>query len=58
MAGGALSASASEAQTILTALDGEERELDTGDAVTFAVAKAGTGPAYELSVVLVYKLLN
>ena len=58
VAGGALSANASEAQTILAALDGEERELDTGDAVTFAVAKAGTGPAYELSVVLVYKLLN
>lgn len=58
VAGGALGSDSSEAQTILAALDGEERELDAGDVVTFAVAKAGTGPAYELSVVLVYKLIN
>ena len=57
-AGGALTADTAEEQTILAALDGEELELEKGEAVTFAVAKSGTGPAYELHVVLVYKLAN
>lgn len=57
-AGGDLAANTAEEQTILAALDGEERELEKGDVVTFAVAEAGGGKAYDLTVVLVYKLIN
>lgn len=58
VAGGALTADTPEEQTLLAALDGEELELEKGEAVTFAVAKTGTGPAYEFHVVLVYRLAN
>ena len=58
VAGGALTGDTSSEQTSLAALDGDELELEKGEAVTFAVAKSGTGPAYELHVVLVYRLAN
>jgi len=58
VAGGALTADTAEEQTILAALDGEELEVEKGESVTFAVAKSGTGPAYELHVVLVYRLAD
>ena len=57
-AGGALTKDVPVEQTILTAMSGTKRELSKGDAVTFAVAKASDGKAYELHVVLVYTLVN
>lgn len=56
VAGGALAANTAEAQTLGATMIGTLLELDTGGAVTFAVAKAGTGPAYEFRVALVYQL--
>lgn len=57
-AGGALTKDTPVEQTILTALSGTKRELTKGSVVTFGVAKANSGKAYELHVVLVYKLVN
>ena len=58
VAGGALGANAAEQQAFDAAMTGELLEMSKGDVVTFAVAEAGTGPAYDLHVVLVYKLIN
>ena len=58
VAGGALAAGDSELQTFGATMVGDKLELEKGEEVTFAVAKAGTGPAYELSVELIYKLVN
>jgi hypothetical protein len=55
LAGGNLAADTAEAQTLGASMIGEKLELDTGDAVTLAVAKAGTGPAYEFRVAFVYR---
>tara|TARA_Y100000592_G_C5348896_1_gene257905 strand:- start:213 stop:602 length:390 start_codon:yes stop_codon:yes gene_type:complete len=57
-AGGTLAAGDSELQTLGTTMVGDKLELEKGEEVTFAVAVGGTGPAYELSVELVYKLVN
>lgn len=57
VAGGALTANTPEAQTLGASMVGTKLEVEQGDAVTFAVAKAGTGPAYELNVALVYELI-
>ena len=56
--GGSLAAGDTEAQTFGATMVGDKLELEKGEEVTFAVAKGGTGPAYELSVELVYKLVN
>ena len=45
-------------QTLAAAMVGDKLEVSKGDVITFAVAKGGTGPAYELNVVLVYRLAN
>ena len=58
VAGGALAAGDTEAQTLGTTMIGKKLELRKGEEVTFAVAKGGTGPAYRLAVELVYKLVN
>ena len=57
-AGGALAAGDTEAQTLGTTMIGKKLELKKGEEVTFAVAENGTGPAFELSIELVYKLVN
>ena len=57
-AGGTLAAGDSELQTLGTTMVGDKLELSKGEEVTFAVTKGGTGPAYELSVELIYKLVN
>ena len=44
--------------TLGTTMIGEKLELKKGEEVTFAVAENGTGPAFELSIELVYKLVN
>ena len=58
VAGGALAAGDTELQTLGATMVGDKLELEKGEEVTFAVAKTGTGPAYELSIELVYKLVN
>ena len=58
VAGGALAAGDSELQTFGATMVGDKLELEKGEEVTFAVTKGGTGPAYELSVELIYKLVN
>ena len=57
VAGGAFTANTPEAQTLNTSLTGTKLEVGQGDAITFAVAKAGTGPAYELNVSLEFELV-
>jgi hypothetical protein len=57
-AGGALSAGDALAMTLGTTMIGEKLELKKGEEVTFAIAKTGTGPAYGISIELVYKLVN
>lgn len=57
VAGGAFTANTPEAQTLNTSLTGTKPEVSQGDAITFAVAKAGTGPAYELNVSLEFELV-
>ena len=57
-AGGDLAANTCPEQTIGTSMVGDKLEVTKGDVVTFAVAETGTGPAYELNVVLVYRLAN
>ena len=57
-AGGDLTANTCPEQTIGTSMVGDKLEVTKGDVVTFAVAETGTGPAYELNVVLVYRLAN
>lgn len=57
-AGGALAANTCPEQTIGASMVGDKLEVTKGDVVTFAVAETGTGPAYELNVVLVYRLAN
>ena len=58
VASGALAAGDSELQTFGATMVGDKLELSKGEEVTFAVTKGGTGPAYELSVELIYKLVN
>ncbi len=58
VAGGALTGDTAPEQTFGTTMIGSKLEVTKGSVVTFAVAKAGTGPAYELNVVLVYRLAN
>lgn len=57
-AGGALTGDTAPEQTFGATMVGDKLELEKGEVVTFAVAKGGTGPAYELNVVLVYRLVN
>ena len=56
--GGTLAPGDTEAQTFGATMIGDKLELRKGEEVSFAVAKGGTGPAFELSVELVYKLVN
>lgn len=56
--GGALLVGDTLAMTLGTTMIGEKLELKKGEEVTFAVAENGTGPAFELSIELVYKLVN
>ena len=58
VASGALAAGDSELQTFGATMVGDKLELEKGEEVTFAVTKGGTGPAYELSIELIYKLVN
>ena len=57
-AGGTLAANSCPEQTFGTSMVGDKLEVTKGDVVSFAVAETGTGPAYELNVVLVYRLAN
>ena len=53
-----LAANTCPEQTLGASMVGDKLEVSKGDVITFAVAKGGTGPAYELNVVLVYRLAN
>jgi hypothetical protein len=56
VAGGALAANTLAQQSLGASMVGDKLELEQGESVTVAVTKAGTGPAYKGSVVLVYEM--
>lgn len=56
VAGTGFTANTPEEQTLGASMIGDKTEVSQGDAITFAVAKAGTGPSYELNVVLLFEL--
>ncbi len=47
-----------EAQTLGASMVGEKKEVASGDTISIDVAEAGTGPAYDLRVTLVFNLIN
>ena len=57
VAGGALGQGV-HLQTLGTNMVGEKKEVNTGEAISVAVAKAGTGPTFKLRVTLVFNLIN
>ena len=57
VAGGTL-AQGVHLQTLDTSMVGEKKEVSTGEAISVAVAKAGTGPTFKLRVTLVFNLIN
>lgn len=45
-------------QALGTNMVGEKKEINIGEAISVAVAKAGTGPTFKLRVTLVFNLIN